>query len=136
VSALEAIGSQLAEATTALARTSREMVLAGSVMAEADYSRSMGVVELRLPEGVGSATVLVTCVDGAVLVDGEEVEGPYHLVVENGTALLAVTGRRVTSELLSYLSEPPVELDMEVDCDVARWSELSFGTSVVAHAAA
>jgi hypothetical protein len=131
VSALEAIGSQLSEAMTALARTSKETALAGSVMAEADYRRSMGMVEVRLPSDVGSARVLLTCTDGALMVGGEEVVGPYVLKVENGTAMVAVTGRSVTSEVLDHDGEHP--LRSETDCVVGRWSELSFGKSVLTH---
>jgi hypothetical protein len=103
-------------------------------MAEANYRRSMGMVEVRLPSDVGSAKVSLTCTDGALMVGGEEVEGPYILHVENGTAKVAVTGRSVTSKVLDHDGELPII--SEADCVVSRWYELSFGRSVLAHVAA
>jgi hypothetical protein len=136
VSSLEAIGSQLTEATAALSRSSRETTFAASSVAEAAYDRSRGLVEVRVPAAVGSARVLVECVDGAVLVDGEVVTGPVEVHVENGTVLLAVTGRSVVSEIQDYTSDEHLDMDMESTCTVSRWSELSFGSSLLEHALA
>ena len=72
-----------------------------------------------------------------MLVDGEPVDGPQLVHVTNGTALLTVTGRSVVSQILSYdCGLSMVELDMEADCTASRWSELSFGRSVLEHAVA
>ena len=137
VKALEAIGSQLSEATSALARSSRETTFSASAVAEARYDRTRGLVEIKLPSWVVSAQVMVECTDGTVLVDGEPVDGPQLVHVTNGTALLTVTGRSVVSQILSYdCGLSMVELDMEADCTASRWSELSFGRSVLEHAVA
>jgi hypothetical protein len=137
VMALEAIGSQLSEATSALARSSREMTFSASKVAEAGYDRTHGMIEIRLPDEVESARVLVECPDGAIIVDGEPVVGPQLVHVYNGTALLTVTGRSVVSEILSYTSDDHiVGLDMEERGTASQWSELSFGRSFVEHAVA
>jgi len=137
VKALEAIGSELSEATAALARSSRETTLAASSVAEADYDRTRGLVEIRLPDWMESARVKVECTDGAVLVDGEPVEGSHLVHVDNGTVLLAVTGRAVVAEILSYTSDrDEVEMDLEANCSASRWSELSFGRSLLDYAEA
>ncbi|NIP36846.1 MAG: hypothetical protein GWN18_17925, partial [Thermoplasmata archaeon] len=136
VKALEAIGSQLTEATSALVRSSRETTLAASTLAEADYDRRRALVEVRVPEKVESARVLVECTDGAVLVEGEPVEGPVLVHVENGTVLLAVTGRSVVSEVLSYSASRHVDMNMEADGTASLWCELGFGGSVLLHAEA
>lgn len=136
VSSLEAIGSQLAEATRALSRSSRETTFAASSVSEAAYDRSRGLVEVRVPAEVASARVMVECLDGAVIVDGEPVTGPVLVHVHNGTALLAVTGRSVVSDILTYTSDDQLDMDMEATCAVSLWSELSFGGSLLEHALA
>jgi hypothetical protein len=136
VKALEAIGSQLTEATSALARSTRETTFSASAVSEADYDRTRGLVEIRLPQWVESARVVVECPDGAILVDGEPVEGPQLVHVYNGTALLMVTGRSVVSEVISFTSDRGiVELDLEEEGYASQWSELTFGRSVVEHVA-
>ena len=137
VRALEAIGSQLTEAMSSLARSSRETPFTASALAEAKYDRARGLVEIRLPPGVISAQVMVECTDGTVLVDGEPVEGPHLVRVVNGTALVTVTGRSVVSEILSYECEGgTVDLGLEASCTASRWWELDFGGSVLEHAVA
>jgi hypothetical protein len=80
---------------------------------------------------------MVECTDGAVLVEGEPVEGPHLLHVVNGTALVMVTGRSVVSEVLSYEGEgDTVGLGLEANCTASRWCELDFGRSVLEHAVA
>ena len=110
--------------------------LAASTLAEVDYDRRRALVEVRLPDRVESARVTVECTDGAVLVDGVPTEGPVLVHVENGTALLAVTGRSVVSEVLSYTAEGYVEMEMETECTASRWSELDFGRSLLLHGVA
>jgi hypothetical protein len=136
VKALGAIGSQLSEATSALVRASRETTYSASALAEVDYDRGHALVEVRVPEEVESALVQVECTDGAVLLDGEPVEGPVLVHVENGTALLVVTGRSVWSEVLTYEAGTLVDMEMEADCSACRWSELGFGRSALVHAVA
>jgi hypothetical protein len=137
VKALEAIGSQLTEATSALARSSRETTFSASSVSEVDYDRTRGLVEIRLPGWVTSARVKVECSDGAIVVDGEPKEGPQLVHVYNGTALLMVTGRSVVSEVLSFTCDRGiVALDLEETGTVSQWSELTFGRSVVEHALA
>jgi hypothetical protein len=133
VEALGAIAGQLGEATSALARASREITYASSSLAEVDYDRGRTLVELRLPEQVERARVLVECTDGAVLVDGEPVEGPVQVFVENGTVLLGATGRSVRSQVVTYSSDSTVEMNMEADCSACQWWELGFGRSALAH---
>ncbi len=133
VTALEAIASQLAEATSALARASRETTFAATSLAEVDYDRARSLVEVRLPERVKCARLLVECTDGAVLVDGEPVEGQVMVHVDNGTALLAVTGRSVRSEVMTYTADSLVDMAMEVDTSACQWWELGFGRSTLAH---
>jgi hypothetical protein len=135
VRALEATGHHLGEATSVLARSSRETSYGASTVSESGYDRTRGLVELRLPPGVTSARVEVECTDGEVLVDGEPREGPQIVQVLNGTALVVVTGRTVRSEVLTYIGEDIDDIDLEADCTVSRWCELSFGRSALDHAA-
>jgi hypothetical protein len=135
--ALDAIGDMLSRATTSLSRASRESAYSASSVSEAAYDRTRGLVEIRMPAWVESAQVLVECTDGAVLVEGRPVEGPCVVEVTNGTALFAVTGRAVTSRVLSYDDgDVDGEIERLADCTAHKWFELSFGRSVLTHAEA
>jgi hypothetical protein len=133
VRAIGAISAQIQEASMALARASRESAYVASFGAEASYSRDRGLVELRMPSNVVWAKVEVACPDGAVVVGGQVLEGP-QIVEFNGTStLLLVTRWTAWSKVVGLWAPDGADYENEVECQVAHWYELDFGTAVLDH---
>jgi hypothetical protein len=132
--ALGAIFVQLSKASQALSRASRESAFVASSGAEVSYTRARGLVEVRLPDALGTAQVEVGCQYGGVVRGGEVEAGPVVIQVFNGTAMLTVTGWHVTSRVVDHPDNVSKDdFKPTAKCTAYHWGSLAFGSSVLDH---
>jgi len=131
--AIGAIGGELSEATSALARASRESAFVSSFASESDYARERGLVQVQVPETVDWARMEIWSEGGAVFIDGRPVESGTILVV-NGSAMFTATGFAVQSKVLAWDGGTPSgRLTPSAACTVLPWNDLNFSVPTLRH---
>jgi len=131
--AIGAIGGELSEATSALARASRESVFVSSFASESDYARERGLVQILLPETVDSARMEIWSEGGAVFIEGQPVESGTIQAI-NGSAMFTATGFAVQSKVLDWNGGTPTGgLTTFASCMVLPWHDLNFGVPALRH---
>lgn len=131
--AIGAIGGELSEATSALARASRGSAFVSSFASESDYARERGLVQVQLPETVDRARMEIWSEGGDVFIDGQPVESGT-IEVTNGSAMFTATGFAVQSKVLAWDGMTPSgRLTPSAACMVLPWHDVNFGVPALRH---
>jgi hypothetical protein len=134
VNALGAITEQLGEASSMLARSSREAAFLDGAASETAYDRGRGLVEVHLPEWANWSRLELRPIEGSVMVRGHPVEGLQSIELVETTAMLTVDAWLVTSRVVDMTgSGGPDDMKDVAVCDVYPWYDLRFGESLLDH---